>query len=374
MYITRKGIAMKKGIKCRIYPNKEQIVFINKTLGCCRLVYNKGLAMRKEACLNGEKKHYEDTAKMVTALKQDEDYEFLNEVDSVALQQTLRDLNQGYINFFEHRTGYPVFKKKHDNHQSYRTLNRDNNIRITGKYIRLPKLGYVRIKQGMPIENIKNVTIERTPSGKYFAVIQVDFVPEVRPNNGGEIGLDMGIKDFYVDSNGGVVENPKYLEKSEKKIRKEQRRLSRKVVGSNNRNKQRIRVAKVHEKIANCRNDFLQKQSTMLVRENQTICIEDLKVKNMIKNRKLAKHIASVSWSSFFDMLEYKAQWYGSEIIRIPSNYPSSQTCSVCGYKNAEVKNLSVRNWVCPECGVTHNRDANAAINILNKGLEIKKA
>ena len=223
----------------------------------------------------------------------------------------------------------------------------------------------------MAVGHINNVTVERTPTGKYFVVLNVDFEPEVRHNNGGVIGIDVGIKDFYADSNGNVVNNPKHLEKSMRKLKREQKRLSRKQKDSSNRNKQRIKVARVHEKITNQRNDFLQKQSTMLVRENQMICIEDLNVKGMIRNHKLARSIASVSWSRFFTMLEYKAGWYGSTIIRVPTMYPSSQTCSCCGYQNPLVKDLSVRSWECPECHTIHNRDTNASINILNKGLSI---
>ena len=226
----------------------------------------------------------------------------------------------------------------------------------------------------MEVGKINNVTIERTPTGKYFAVLNVEFEPQPLINMGGLIGIDVGIKDFYSDSNGNVVSNPKYLEKSMRKLIREQRKLSRKQKGSNNRNKQRVKVALVHEKITNQRNDFLQKQSTMLIRENQTICIEDLKVKNMIRNRRLAQHIASASWSKFFDMLTYKSVWYGNDIVKVPTMYPSSQTCSCCGYKNTLVKNLAVRVWECPKCHTVHNRDANASINILKKGLQMKSA
>ena len=365
---------MQKGIKFRIYPNREQQNLINQTLGCCRFIYNRGLAMRKEAFENGQKIGYSQTSAMLTELKRGEDFAFLKVVDSMALQQSLRDLDRGFTNFFQKRAAHPTFKSKHNRHQSYRTINQGENIRMVGKYIKLPKLGLVKIRQSMEVGKINNVTIEHTPTGKYFAVLNVEFEPQPRPNNGGMIGIDVGIKAFYSDSNGNVVANPKYLEKSMRKLIREQRKQSRKQKGSNNRNKQRVKVAKVHEKITNQRNDFLQKQSTMLIRENQTICIEELKIKNMMRNHKLAQHIGSASWSKFFDMLTYKAAWYGNDVVKVPTMYPSSQTCSCCGDKNPLVKNLAVRIWECPNCHAVHKRDSNASINILNKGLQMQSA
>ena len=365
---------MQKGIKFRIYPNREQKNLINQTLGCCRLIYNRGLAMRNEAFENGNKIGYSQTSAMLTELKKSDDFAFLKTADSIALQQSLRDLDRGFVNFFQKRAGHPVFKSKHNHHQSYRTLNQGNNIRIVGRYIKLPKLGFVKIRQSMEVGKINNVTVERTPTGKYFAILNVEFEPDPKPNMGGYIGIDVGIKEFYSDSNGNIVANPKYLERSMRKLTREQRRLSRKQKGSRNRSKQRVKVALVHEKITNQRNDFLQKQSTMLIRENQTICIEDLKVKNMIRNHKLAQHISSVSWSKFFEMLAYKSAWYGNDILKVPTMYPSSQTCSCCGYKNPLVKNLAVRVWECPGCHTVHDRDTNASINILNKGLQMQSA
>ena len=365
---------MQKGIKFRIYPNREQQKLINQTLGCCRLIYNKGLAMRNDAYENGNKIGYSQTSAMLTELKKCEDFAFLKAVDSIALQQSLRDLDRGFVNFFQKRAAHPTFKSKHNRHQSYRTVNQGDNIRIVGRYIKLPKLGFVKIRQSMEAGKINNVTIEHTPTGKYFVVLNVEFEPQPRANNGGLIGIDVGIKEFYSDSNGNAVLNPKYLEKSMRKLIREQRKLSRKQKGSNNRNKQRIKVALVHEKITNQRNDFLQKQSTMLVRENQTICIEDLNVKSMIRNHKLAQHIGSASCSKFFDMLAYKSVWYGNDVVKVPTMYPSSQTCSCCGYKNPLVKNLAVRVWECPKCHTVHNRDTNASINILNRGLQMQSA
>lgn len=365
---------MQKGIKFRIYPNREQQKLINQTLGCCRLIYNKGLAMRKEAYKNGKKIGYSQTSAILTELKKCEYFAFLKVADSIALQQSLRDLDRGFVNFFQKRAAHPAFKSKHNRHQSYRTVNQGDNIRIVGRYIKLPKLGFVKIRQSMEVGKINNVTIECTPTGKYFAVLNVEFEPQPRPNNGGCIGIDVGIKEFYADSNGNVVSNPKYLEKSMHKLIREQRKLSRRQKDSNNRSKQRVKVALVHEKITNQRNDFLQKQSTMLIRENQTICIEELKVRNMVRNHKLAQHIGSAAWSKFFDILTYKSVWYGNDIVKVPAMYPSSQTCSCCGYKNPLVKNLAVRVWECPDCHAVHNRDTNASINILNKGLQMQSA
>ena len=365
---------MQKGIKFRIYPNREQQNIINQTLGCCRLIYNKGLAMRNEAYQNGNKIGYSQTSAMLTELKKQDDFVFLKVVDSIALQQSLRDLDRGFVNFFQKRARHPQFKSKHNQHQSYRTINQGDNIRIVGKYIKLPKLGYVKVRQSMEVDKINNVTIEHTPTGKYFAVLNVDFEPQPMINQGGKIGIDVGIKEFYSDSNGNEIPNPKYLEKSMRKLMREQHKLSRKEKGSSNRNKQRIKVALVHEKITNQRKDFLQNESTKLIRENQTICIEDLKVKNMMRNHKLAQHIGSVSWSKFFDMLLYKSAWYGNDIVKVPTMYPSSQMCSCCGYKNPLVKSLSVRRWECPKCHTKHDRDTNASINILNKGLQMQSA
>lgn len=362
---------MNRGVKFRAYPNKEQQSLINQTLGCCRLIYNKGLAMRNDAYSNGEKIGYNQTSAMLTDLKKQADFSFLKSVDSIALQHSLRDLDRGFQNFFKKHAGHPQFKSKHNGYQSYRTANQNDNIRIIGKCIKLPKLGCVKIKQSMEVGHINHVTVERTPTGKYFVVLNVDFEPEPRPNAGGMIGIDVGIKEFYSDSNGNVVHNPKYLEESMRKLAREQRRLSRKKKSSSNWNRQRTKVAKVYEKTVNRRNDFLQKQSTMLISENQTICIEDLNVKGMLGNHRLAQHTASCSWSKFFTMLEYKAAWYGNDVIRVPTMYPSSQTCSRCGYRNPLTKDLSVREWECPNCHTKHDRDINAATNILKKGLSL---
>lgn len=392
---------MLKGTKIRLYPNKHQKELIAKTFGCCRLVYNRGLALRKDAYeTTKESIGYKETNAMLTSLKKEEDFTFLKEVDSMALQQSLRDLDKAYQNFFRTNQGFPKFKSKHNPRNAYRTQNVNNCICIGGdnKHIKLPKLGYVKAKVSYNLSSAKinNATIEQVPSGKYYVVLNVEIPDAKKCNEGGVIGVDLGIKDFYVSSDGVRCDNPKYLAKSAKKLAKEQRKLSKKiethVVGykivkgyrcpiydkslseCKNIQKQRIKVARIQEHVANQRNDFLQKQSTKLVSENQVISLEDLAVKNMVRNHKLAKSIYDVSWSKFVAMLEYKAPLYGAEIIKIPRFYASSQLCSCCGYRNPEVKDLAVRRWTCPNCDASHDRDINAATNILNKGLEIKYA
>ena len=362
---------MFKAIKIRLYPNKTQRSLIDQTLGCCRFIYNWGLEKRITNYNNGIKTGYVQTCKMLTELKHTAEFSFLKTCEAIALQESLRDLDRAYTNFFEKRAKYPHFKSKHNHRQSYRTRNINNGIRVENKYVRLPKVGFVKIRQTVKNANIRYATIEKLPSGKYFAVLIVKFEPKSRINKGGRIGIDLGIKHYYTDSNGRAMKNHRNIKQSLKQLVRAQRSLSRKVKQSKNFIKQRKRVAIIHENIFNRRNDFLQKLSSMLISENQVICIEDLKPANMIKNRNLAREISDAAWGMFRRMLEYKSDWYGNNLVVIPTFYPSSQLCSHCGFKNVQVKNLTVRKWTCPECKTLHDRDHNASMNILKYGLQM---
>lgn len=339
--------AYQMGVKFRIYPNKTQQRLINRTLGCCRFVFNHFLALqRDEWTANHKSIGYVQIAALLTDLKKYEEYSWLKEADSMALQEALRNLDTAYQNFFQRRAKYPRFKSKHNHNQSYRTRNQKSDIRIVGGKLKLPKIGEVKAKLSRSFEGrILNATVSRAASGKYFVslCVELDKATLLRSNNGGKIGLDVGLSEFLTDSNGNTVDNPRTLKRLTRKLIRAQRRLSRKMPKSKNRGKARIRVARVHEHIVNIRKDFLHKLSTRLVIENQVIAVERLKVKNMMRNHHLAKAIADVSWSAFFRMLEYKADLHGGIVLKVETFYPASQTCSACGYQNEKTKNLAVR-------------------------------
>lgn len=366
---------MEKAYKFRIYPNKEQELLLQKTFGSVRFVYNHYLSKRKELYLEqGVTLGYNKCSADLTQLKKLDKYSWLKEVDSTALQSSLKDLDLAFKNFFrrvkqgDKKVGYPRFKSKKFSKKSYTAK---MNIHLDERHIKLPKLGLVKCRVSKQIEGrILSATIEQRPSGKYFvSVLCTDVEVEILDKTNTNIGVDLGLKTFATLSNGESYNHPKAMNKSLKKLAKLQKQLSRKQIGSSNRSKTRVKVARLHEKIANQRNDFSHKLSTNMVRDFDVIAIENLQVKNMVKNKRLARHITDASWSEFVRQMEYKANWYGKSIVKVDTFYPSSQLCSACGYQNKEIKDLKIRRWTCPICNAIHDRDINASINILNKGL-----
>ena len=363
---------MEKAYKYRIYPNKRQKELLAKSFGCCRFVYNHFLNKRIETYQTEQKTlTYNQCSSELTKLKSE--LEWLKEPDKCSLQNALKDVDRAYKNFFKNNAGFPKYKSKKTHRFSYRTNATNGNIAYLGKHIKLPKLGMVKTRTRLiPQGRIINATISQEPSGKYYVSLCCTDVeiPKLE-KTGKESGIDLGIKSFAVTSSGETIPNPKYLQKSLNKLARLQREISRKTRGSSNWNKARIKLARLQEHIANQRTDFLQKLSTKLIRENDVICIEDLQVKNMIRNHKLARNIADVSWSEFIRQLQYKADWYGKTIIKVDKWYASSQICSCCGEQFPITKDLSIREWICPNCHTVLDRDGNAAINILREGKRI---
>ena len=373
-----------KAYKFRLYPTEEQEIFFAKSFGCVRKVYNLMLNDRMKA-YEETKKNPSKKMKFPTPAKYKEEFSFLKEVDSLALANAQLNLDKAYKNFFRDKSvGFPRFKSKKNPVQSYTTNNQKGTVAlIDNKFIKIPKLkSLVKIKlHRYPKGMIKSATISRHSSGKYYiSLLCKEEIIEL-PKTNSAIGIDLGITDFAILSNGQKIDNNRFTSKMEKKLKREQRKLSRRALlakkkainlfEAKNYQKQKRKVARLHEKVMNQRNDFLNKLSTEIIKNHDIICIEDLNTKGMLRNHKLAKSISDVSWSSFVTKLQYKADWYGRKIIKIDKWFPSSQICSECGHQDGK-KSLEIREWTCPICHAHHDRDINASINILTEGLRIQ--
>jgi len=381
-----------KAYKFRIFPNKKQIELIHKTIGCARFVFNFFLNKQKEkdaywylteemkqsgqlpknqwrgACFNT----YE-TIKALPELKKH--YPFLKEVDSIALQKSVENLGDSYERYYRKQNRLPRFKSKKNSVQSYTTKYTKGNITVAENKIKLPKLGLIRFAKSREVKGrILSATIRRNSSGNYFVSLIVESEVSELPKTESAVGVDVGIKDLAILSDGTRYPNPKFFRKLEEKLAKAQRVLSRRRTGGSNWHKARIKVAQIHEKITNTRKDFLDKISTEIVKNHDIIGMEELSVKNMLKNGRLAKAISEAAWSQFKSMIEYKAKWYGKKVVTMARNFASSQLCSSCGHKNKGVKNLGLREWECPVCHDYHDRDINASINLKNEAVRLLTA
>ncbi|HFD0553456.1 TPA: IS200/IS605 family element RNA-guided endonuclease TnpB [Enterococcus faecium] len=377
-----------KAYKFRIYPNQEQEILIAKTIGCSRFIYNHFLNLwNREYTTTGKGLSYHSCSAMLPQMKRNPETIWLKEIDSIAIQSSLKNLSDSFSRFFRKQNRRPQFKSKKNPIQSYTTKNVNNSIQIRNNFVKLPKLGLVKFaKSREPKGRILNATIRKNSSGKFFVSILCEEEIMEYPKTTSAIGIDLGITDFAILSDGQKIDNNKLTAKMQKKLKREQRKLSRRALlakqkGINlfeaknyqkqKRQKQKRKVARLHEKVMNQRTDFLNKLSTEIIKNHDIICIEDLNTKGMLRNHKLAKSISDVSWSSFVTKLQYKADWYGREIIKIDKWFPSSQICSKCGHKDGK-KPLDIREWTCLICHAHHDRDINASINILTEGLRIQ--
>lgn len=366
-----------------MYPNRGQLVLIKKSIGCSRYVYNHFLNLWSTAYKEtGKGLSYCKCSSQLPKLKKDPETQWLKEVDSMALQASLGNLSDSFDRFFSRQNKYPRFKKKGFS-QSYTTKNNNgSSIRVENSKIKLPKLGWVKFANSRKIKGrIINATLSLRPSGRVSISVLCEEEIQLLPKTSSSIGIDLGIKDFAILSNEKKIDNPHFTKNMKEKLRKEQKKLSRRYEEARNHNqrlsecknyqKQKVKVAKIHEHIANKRNDFLNKLSIEIIKNHDIICIEDLNTQGMLRNRRLAKSISDVSWSSFVTKLQYKADWYGKDLVKIDRWYPSSQICSECGHR-AGKKPLNIRNWTCKNCGAELDRGINAAVNILNEGLRIR--